>query len=272
MDWGKEQEAPCLFNYGTKPSGQFKAPVSIAALPSVHANGVVYAPRAAGAKKSQSVESYNHGGVVPVNEEAKAVEKATYLVYSLQQAQDKLLQASATSVASVPLTLSLSLPCSVPTLCAPIESPVLSPQEINATLAAADYYQAGQQEPTPLQGWHYPLVRPASIGLKVPNIVMSLIPQGIMAPMNAGAVSPRGTFSPIEMSSSRIFATQAQSPSTRTFKGGAFNVPSNVKSESTISNVMNGFVDITNYPLYQRDNGQYRNLPSSNLAHGSSPL
>ena len=284
MEWSKEQETSCLFNYGTKPSGSFKPNIADSTQPLVHVNGVVYAPRAAGAKKSQSVESYNHGGVVPVNEEAKAVEKATYLVYSLH-AQDKLLQASSSSVSFatiVPVPPSaLSGPeSSISTSMSHIEVPAQSGQEMNATLAlaAADYYQGQiQLEPRPSQGWLYPPSRtvlasvpisPAQISFKVPNILLSIIPQGILAPQSQGGVSPRGTFSPIEMITTKPFATPTQSPTSRiTTCGSAFSavIMNNSKSQS-------GFVDINQFPVFQKDSIQHRNLPSSNYANGNAPL
>ena len=291
MEWSKEQQQSCLFNYGSKPSGSFKPNVTVSSSqPLVHANGVVYAPRAAGAKKSQSVESYNHGGVVPVNEEAKAVEKATYLVYSLH-AQDKLLQASASSsttfVAIAPSPPSMLSGSESVTL-SQNEVPAPSVQEINATLAlaAADYYQGQiQQEPRPSQGWHYPPSRPilasvpispAQISFKVPNILLSVIPQGILAPRSQGGVSPRGTFSPIEMSSVKPFATQTQSPTSRiSISGSAFSAVTsnnNSRCDGINSKATSGFVDINRFPIFQKDSLPHRNLPSSNFANGNSPL
>ena len=313
MDWDKEQQASCRFNYGTKPSGGFIPNVAVnSAAPTIHQNGAVYAPRPAGAKKSQSVESYNHGGVVPVNEEAKAVEKATYLVYA---AQDRLLQAcTSSSTASLTTACSTSLQSSgphppsiqhnLPVLSA-TESQVVMVQEINATLAlaAADYYQGQtQEEPVPPQGRHYPPSRPVTsvvipmaagkMTIKVPNILLSVIPQGILAPRGSGGISPRGTFSPIEVNQVKPFSTQAQSPTIRASKGGAFNtilsnnqiqmsmstnMSTNASSESnstnTNTNTTAGFIDINRFPLFQRENvQQYRNLPSSNLANINSPL
>ena len=285
MEWSKEQETSRLFNYGTKPSGSFKPSIAVSTQPLVHVNGVVYAPRAAGAKKSQSVESYNHGGVVPVNEEAKAVEKATYLVYSLH-AQDKLLQASSSSSVSFatiapapPSHLSVS-ESSISISMSQVDVPVQSVQEMNATLAlaAADYYQGQiQLEPRPSQGWLYPPSRtvlasvpisPAQISFKVPNILLSIIPQGILAPQSQGGVSPRGTFSPIELSLTKPFATPTQSPTSRiTTCGSAFSAVliNNSKAQS-------GFVDINQFPVFQKDSIQHRNLPSSNYANGNAPL
>ena len=256
------------------------------------------------------MESYNHGGVVPVNEEAKAVEKATYLVYA---AQDRLLQAcTSSSTASLTTACSTSLQSSgphppsiqhnLPVLSA-TESQVVMVQEINATLAlaAADYYQGQtQEEPVPPQGRHYPPSRPVTsvvipmaagkMTIKVPNILLSVIPQGILAPRGSGGISPRGTFSPIEVNQVKPFSTQAQSPTIRASKGGAFNtilsqnqiqmgMSTNTSSESnstnsnTNTNTQAGFIDINRFPLFQRENvQQYRNLPSSNLANINSPL
>lgn len=260
MDWGKAEQTPCIFNYGSKTSGGFKPNVVVTGN-NTSQLGVAYQPRAAGSKKSQSVESYNHGGVVAVNEEANAVEKATYLGYSQQQTQDKRIQA---------VTAAPACPASAT---APVPATTLSSsssQEISATLASAEYYQgAVRREQTLSSGWHYPPLRPipSSVAIpqhcmaKVPNILLSVIPQGILAPRSAGGVSPIGSSSPDETRQGWELAS-APMPA-----------PSNPINTSSNYSTFGGLADNTQrLPVFTRDSGSFRNLPSSNIANANSPL
>ena len=274
MDWGKTEQTPTLFNYGSKFSTTYKAGAATTGSMCPQA-GIAYSPRTAGSKKSQSVESYSHGGVVAANEEANAEEKAAYLGYSKQQSLDKnaqLLAAAATTQGST-----------APSSSAQTSNSSL-PNVINATIATADYYQgkihhdhsqpSGKQSSPaqPSQVVAGPSHNSRNTAVKVPNILLSVIPLGILAPLEPGGVSPRGTFSPIEPIQGSAFSSQTH------LSGLHLQLPnsSNMRPFSDSSNpnsiVMNSFVDVSKSQLTPRDFGQYRNLPSSNIANGNLPL
>lgn len=260
MDWGKTEQAPCIFNYGSKTSGGFK-PNAAAAGNTAPQLGVAYPPRPAGSKKSQSVESYNHGGVVLVNEEANAVEKANYLGYSQQQAQDKRSQtAPAAPVISAPSTTVSSS----------------SSHEMSATLAAAEYYHGmTKHEQTLSSGWQYPSLRPIASAVaaptlpqhcttRVPNILLSVIPQGVLSAKSAGGVSPMGSVSPDDAQRGWDFASASAT---------LLLPPSKANSTGSNSSVFGGCTDaIQCPPSFTKDSGSFRNLPSSNIANANSPL
>lgn len=273
-DWGKTEQTPTLFNYGSKFSTTYKTGVATTGSMCPQA-GIAYSPRTAGSKKSQSVESYSHGGVVAANEEANAEEKAAYLGYSKQQSLDKnsLLQtaASATQTSAAPSSSAQTTNSSLPNV-------------INATIATADYYQGkihhDQMQPFCKQGSS---VQPtqATTGLthnslntaiKVPNILLSVIPQGVLAPLEPGGVSPRGTFSPIEPMQGSVFAPQAHLSGLHLQLPTSTNMRPICDGSTPNSIVMSSFVDVNKSQPTPRDFGQYRNLPSSNIANGNLPL
>jgi hypothetical protein len=270
MEWSKTEQKPCAFNYGSKQSGGFK----VGAAPPCSTTsqvGVAYSSRTSGSKKSQSVESYNHGGMVPVNEEANAVEIANYLGYSHQQAQEKHLQPpTAMMIAPASVVTSHALP--------PLSIPP-SALEINATLSVVDFYQEKTQQDQNLPAsWRYPPLRPIAttqnasthtsqnMVVKVPNILLSVIPQGILSPRSSGGVSPRGTFSPIETAKGIAYLHNAPmyNPSCAS--------PA-VKIDCSNASRMSCFSDSSkSQTMHLSEPGQFRNLPSSNIANGNSPL
>lgn len=269
MEWSKTEQKPCVFNYGSKQSGGFKVGT---APPSNTASqvGVAYSSRASGSKKSQSVESYNHGGMVPVNEEANAVEIANYLGYSHQE---KHLQPSnAMTIAPASTATSSSLP--------PLSIPP-SALEINATLSVVDFYQEKTQQDQNLPAsWRYPPLRPIAatqnatshtsqnMVAKVPNILLSVIPQGILSPRGAGGVSPRGTFSPIETGKGIAYLHSAPMCNPTCSSPGA-----GAKIDCSNTSRMSCFNDSgKSQTIRLSESGQFRNLPSSNIANGNSPL
>lgn len=208
-DWKAEK----TFNYGTKPPNTYstKPSHSNGAYPPSHAHAApTSSPRCEVATSSQSVESYNHG--------------------------NKPERAPPSTVSSV-ATLSVG--------------------EIKATLAAADYFK--NQIPGPSQPRSFPL-RPTPVAMpesyslslaphtgppyikKVKNILLSVIPMGISAPMGEGGVSPQGVFTPI---------------------------PTGLNSQSAVK--------WQHQPLHDEIHRlgtsiEYRNLPSSNILNALEPL
>jgi hypothetical protein len=272
MDWGKTEQTPTLFNYGSKFSTTYKTGAVTTGGMCPQA-GIAYSPRTAGSKKSQSVESYSHGGVVAANEEANAEEKAAYLGYSKQQSMDKnsqLLTAAMTTQSST-----------APSSSAQTSNPTL-PNVISATIATADYYQGkthhDQTQPfssnaaQPTQAAAGLIYSSRNVAMKVPNILLSVIPQGILAPIEPGGVSPRGTFSPIEPMQGSVFPPQAHSTGSLLHLSSSSNTRTISDSSNPNSIVMNSFAEVNKGQPTPRDFGQYRNLPSSNIANGNLPL
>lgn len=271
MEWSKTEQKSCVFNYGSKQSGGFK----VGTAPPCSATsqvGVAYS-RTSGSKKSQSVESYNHGGVVPVNEEANAVEIANYLGYSHQQGQEKHAQP--------PNTISIAPASAVASSSASQSSIPPSVHETSSTLSVADYYQEKTQQDQNLPaGWRYPPLRPIpsthngtthtsqNMAARVPNILLSVIPQGIMSPRSAGGVSPRGTFSPIEMAKGIAYSHNAHPSPLHNTSSGVI-----VELDCANSSRMSCFTNMgKSQSMHLSESGQFRNLPSSNIANGNSPL
>jgi hypothetical protein len=208
-DWKAEK----TFNYGTKPPNTYstKPSHSSNAYPPSHAHAATASsPRCEVTTSSQSVESYNHG--------------------------NKPERAPPVTVSSVA---------------------TLSVVEIKATLAAADYFK--NQIPGPSQPRSFPL-RPTPVAMpesyslslaphtgppyikKVKNILLSVIPEGISAPMGEGGVSPQGVFTPI---------------------------PTNLNSQLAVK--------WQHQPLHDEIHRigisiEYRNLPSSNVLNALEPL
>lgn len=271
MEWSKTEDKPCAFNYGSKQSGGFKV-VTAPPCNTTLQVGVAYSSRTSGSKKSQSVESYNHGGMVPVNEEANAVEIANYLGYSHQQAQEKHSQPSnVMTIAPASVTSSSLPPLSVPP----------SALEVNGTLSVADFYQEkAQQDQNLPASWRYLPLRPIAatqnvtthtsqkMVAKVPNILLSVIPQGILSPRGTGGVSPRGTFSPIETAKGIAYLHNAPMYNPSCTSPGVA-----VKIDCSNASRMSCFSDPgKSQPKHLSEYGQFRNLPSSNIANGNSPL
>ena len=191
-DWKVEKG----FNYGTKPpstystkpthpNGPFPSHAHVhpsnahASLSNVYSSSHMHPiaapdPRcdvaSSSSSQSQSVESYNHGGVTATN------------AYNLFAVTNEMPPTPSFATSSI--------------------------GDIKTTLAAADYFKnqitAAPQpriirpnpvQPTDASSFSTRIGTPYS--KKVKNILLAVIPGGISAPRGAGGVSPQGSFTPI---------------------------------------------------------------------------